>query len=478
MASNIRTVIEITDTHIKFLQAKKGKGKLLIVAFDASPIEGKLDGEIEEIILQMVQSHTIDPETFTLVLPRRLASVKRLRLPSITDKEIKKMLPIQIGHMMPHVIEDLIYGYEILEKEDAGYVKLIVYIVHKDVTQKYFNLFQRTKIAPSKFILSSLGIVEWFNFQRSQLDIQASFPILLLNLDLLHTELCFIQHHRLLFSRNIHQGLKDLRSDTFINFFDQIELSLKLYRKERFGDEIGKIFVVSSLKEMTELAGTLEKRFHLPIEFISPVDNVFSSGVPIVNQIKEHPGLSLSVCLGLGASDSKSLVNLIAKHIRDEKIAHGKQKQLYQFVGLTFLALFLTVCIVGLDLAFKMTTLNKTNERISEMNADTTTAEAKINLVKNVEEHFSRRIFVPALMAKLYQATPEDITFRSFNINQTGDVVIGGYAQSGTSVNLFQSRLVASPDFSDVSLQFTTKRKLFNQDVIEFKIQLKLKRSQ
>ncbi|MBF0532551.1 MAG: PilN domain-containing protein [Candidatus Omnitrophica bacterium] len=476
MASNIRTVIEITDTHIKFLQAKKSQGKHLIIAFDACPIEGKADDEIEAAVLQMVQSHAINPENFILALPRRLASIKRLRLPSTNDKEIQNMLPIQIGRMMPHVLDDLIYRYEILEKEDAGYTQLIVYIVHRDVSDKYFKIFLRAKKAPSKFIPSSLGIVEWFHFQMSQKNIQEQSPVLLINFDLVHSEICFIHRSRLLYSRNIHKGVKDLRSDDFTDLFDQIELSIKLYRKERFGEEVGKIIVVSSVNLIPEISETLNKRFNLPVEFYSPAENVYSSGTPIVNQIKDCAGMSLSVCLGLGFSESKTPVNLIAKHVRDLKDARRQHKQIVQFICLFVLTLALSVAIAGIDPVFKTVALTKIKARVSSLNQNTSDAEEKINLVNGAEEYFNKRILIPDLMLKLYQATPPEISFHSLNVTREGDATIGGYAPSGTSVNSFQTRLVSSPDFADVSLQFTTKRRMYNQDVIDFKILLKLKR--
>ncbi|MBF0533051.1 MAG: PilN domain-containing protein [Candidatus Omnitrophica bacterium] len=475
MAKPIDTVIEITDTHIKFLQAKRENKKSIITAFDTRSIQDLTDDNIEQALLAALRSRQIVAEKCVMVLPRRLVSVKRLRLPTTQDKEIQKMLPLQIANLIPHSIDDVTYGYEVIQRESTGYSQLIVYIVHKDVNEKYLHIFSKAKIAPSQFVLSSSGIVSWFNFQKQKDNVTDPGPVLLLNLDLNHSEICFIQNQRLLFSRSVNYGLKDLRADNFVGFFDQIDLSVKSYRKEHLGDDVESIFVVSSLPEMTTLNHTLAEKFQLPVVFYSPVENVYSAGAPIVNQIKECPGLSLTVCLGLLFSDRKNLVNLVAQDMRVLSTAKTQRQRRSHFLFFFFLSIALGFSIWGIDMFYRMIQLQRVKALAMQALPAASQAQKNNALTEFFDRYFANRIVFSDLIAVLNSLTPAAVSFTSLNTDHSGNVTIGGYAQLGSDVNRFQTSLVKSPRFSDAQLLSAKKRKYYNQEVTEFKIQFKIR---
>ena len=74
------------------------------------------------------------------------------------------------------------------------------------------------------------------------------------------------------------------------------------------------------------------------------------------------------------------------------------------------------------------------------------------------------------LINELTSIVPEEISFRSLYLDESGGFTIHGYAQSSSSVNDFQVNLVKSSFFQDVNRQFSTKRRIFNMDVTDFKI--------
>lgn len=474
MPSNIRTVIEITETHIKLIQAKRSGGRTLVLDQDACSIEGKLDEDIQLLLLQMIRPRSVDPDNFIMVLPRRLSSIRRLRIPSSDDKEIRKMLPIQISHMLPHLLEDLVYDYEILERENGGYAKLIIYIVHKDVGDRYARLLERSKVLPSKYVLSSQGVVEWSRLKKDRV---GDAPILFLNLDLAHAEACFIQDGRLLFSRVINGGVSVLHHDGLSSFVDQVEQSVRLYRKERFGEDVAGIFVISAM-EISELTAVLGERFHLPVESFHHQDDINISSNKIKSGMPDCPGVSFAVCLGLASAESKNLMNLIAKHVRNVKDADAKRKYILRFIIAAFSFWFVFLCWIGADYFYNSHALQQVKEQVFRFDTDAMQARDKVGLVVSIDQYLSKRFSFSSFIIKLYQIMPPDVSLRSLSIDRGGAMVIGGYAQSGSSVNLFQSRLVSSPEFSDVTLQFTAKRKLYNKDLVEFKIQFKLKKPQ
>lgn len=473
MRLKTRTVIEITDTHIKLLQARKEKGELAVSAVDWCSIEGKSDVEIQQNVLALIRPYVIDPDDFILVLPRRLCAVKRLRLPSVIDREIHKMMPLQVKNIMPHALEDLVYGYEVLEREPTGHTKLIVYVLHINVCRKFFGIFKQAKVAPSRFFLSSAGITQWFF--HNKINPPSGAPVLVINLDLTHTEICFLNGDRLLFSRVLDYGLKDLRSDHHEVFFDQVALTIKMYRKESFGNDIDRIVMVSSMEETRAVADTLKGLSGLPVEIVSSDAAVTIHEPSLLDRMKSCRGLSFTVCLGLVLSRQES-VNLIAKDIRDSKEVQRKNVHIRYFIALATVALLLVALIVGSEGFVKAGIIRDIENRRRELKPEVTRAKEKVELVNGIDAAISKRVIVSDLMVRLYKVAPTGLSFSSMALTKSGDMIISGFATSGSAVNAFQSKLAQSRDFSNVALQFSSKRMLYDQEVIEFKITFMLKR--
>lgn len=461
-----RTVLEITDTHIKFLQAKQGKDGWRPFVTEVLPVEGKPEAEVEEIILRTMQSRSIASEHFAIVLPRHLASIKRLRLASTNGKEIPKMVALQISLITPHPEKEIVYGYEMIAEEPDGHSQLLVYLVHKDVCKKYFRVFSRARISPSQFILSSCGITEWFNSATVKAELCPPPASLIVDLDDARAELCFIQDGKLSFSRSLGFGTRYMGNGKMESFCEQVGLSLDMYRRERMGDAPQKIFLIARKEDVTELQAALSERYALPVEVYAP---------PGTNNGKPHPGLSLTVCAGLLSATAKTKVNLITKELHDRYSAAVRKKKRVQFGGLLLLNVLLAASLAGMDLFVKYAQLNSIGRQIKALGPQLSRAEDKLVLLRGLEERFKNRTVFSDLMLKLDRIAPEEITFRSLNISPTG-IVVGGYAGTGTLVNTFQSKMVGSKDFTDVSLLFTTKRVLYDQEVVEFKIKFALKR--
>jgi len=75
---------------------------------------------------------------------------------------------------------------------------------------------------------------------------------------------------------------------------------------------------------------------------------------------------------------------------------------------------------------------------------------------------------------RLPSLTPEDISFRTLSLDGQGNLVIQGYAKNNSDISDLQARMIRSPGFEDIDLKFSTKRRLANMPVMDFKIASKL----
>ena len=474
MKKEISTVIEITDAHFKILQSKLLRSKKIISSCDVRAVHDHTDNEISKIITETILSKTIRPDDTILILPRRHAILKQMRLPAQNDAEIKKMAGLQLVNKIPFSVEDVIYDYHIIEREVSGYIKILVIIIHREVVEKYLKLFNNIGVNLSRFTLSSLGLLGWVEFQQER-KMKFSQPMMLVNIDHAHTEICFIHQKVLLFSRSVNYGARDMGSDHMIGLVSQLELSLGSYKKDALGPDIEKIIVLTSLNDLAVIRDKIEKELKMVTEVFTSFENVLSDKKLNLNSLKDQMGLSMSVGIGTLFTDKNNLVNLAPPEIYDSKITSLRKRKWIQGAALVLLTFLGIVGYFGYQIYEISKELTAIEDQVNETKIRVKAAQGRIDFVKYFNEAFSDRVLIPELMAELVSLTPKEISFRSVSLNEKGQFEIQGYAQTSASVNDFQSKLVRSKTFQAVNLEFATKRRIFNMEVTDFKIVSQLK---
>ena len=275
MSKNIFTSIEITDTGIRLFQARTVRHKRVLCACDVKPLRNFTDAEITEKLSEITALRDIQPQHLAVVIPRRLTILKQIRLPSQNEPEIRKMLDLQLVNQIPYALEDVIYDFVVVDREPSGYVRVLVVIVHRqDVSEKFLKLCKEAGLQPERFVLSSLGIIHWLNYQQGKIPVPLDQTVLVLNIDVDHTEICFCHNQNLLFSRSVNYGARDLATENMRGLTHQVELSLKNYHKDNMGPAVKRMIVLSTLPEAAALKGQLEEMSLIPVDFYSPFQNV------------------------------------------------------------------------------------------------------------------------------------------------------------------------------------------------------------
>ncbi|OGX09576.1 MAG: hypothetical protein A2Y06_00155 [Omnitrophica WOR_2 bacterium GWA2_37_7] len=470
MKKNIITSVEITDSHIKVLQSKILKGKTVVCSCDIHSIREHSDEEIEHVLVAVFEDKKILTEDIVLVISRRLAFVKYMRLPSNNDVEIKKMIGLQLVNNMPYSQDEILFKPYILERERSGYTKLLVLIVQKEIVSRYLKLFEKVGIVLSQVTLSSIGILNWFIYQESENRKKIKDAVILVNIDVLHSEICFCCHDRLFFSRSVNYGSNDLSEGKIESLVEQICLSIDAYKKENMGPDIGRLKIVSDLPQASSFKDRLEDALKIEVAVIAPFTNVLCQKNMHFAGIKNFTGISLAVGLGLILSDIRGLVNFTPQEVHDNKEEKLRRMKWIRTLALFILAFSLLSGIFGLELYQKKLYLEQLKKRINEAAPEVRAAIDKKLIVEVLDKELKSRVFIPDLIDEIYDLTPEMISYRSLFL--TGDNVFTaqGFSESGSSVNDLRANMVKSRMFKEVNLQFATKRKLYKVEVIDFKI--------
>jgi len=476
MKQENRTSLEITETHIKLLQAKGSRGGLTIQACDIRRLSIPSDEETTKILSVLVTQWHLRHQLVIAVIPRRFCILRHLTLPSHDDKEIQKMIGLQIINQVPYSREDIIYDYVIVKKEENGYSKVLIVIVHRDVVQRYLRMLQKVGIHPQKVTVSSLGLLRWWEHVQKKDETTEKLGTALINIDEVDSEICFCFTGHLLFSRHIQLGARELHPEHMDNFFQQIDLTIKSYQKDKMGPEIERFIVISTLAEAALLRDRLSTEYKKNVEIFSPLESLPSSLKTEHMSLWERSGYSIAVGLGIIFSDIGKLLNFVPTELKDSKMIALSRRKWLKLGTLVTVVIVLCVSILWLDVYKQDFQLSQIQNKVKMLKIEATDAEKKIQLVTFVEESIQKRVIIADIISELYRLTPDDIAFRSLSLTEQGLMTIQGFSKTRTGVNNFQNQLVNSSLFKEVTLQYASRSAMFGKELTDFKITFQLAR--
>jgi len=478
MKKNVTTTIEITDSHVKIIQSQIIKGQRAVSFCGVKAIKSYTDSDIIKAINELIASKNMNFGKVIFVIPRRFSILKRMDLPSENTAEIKKMIGLQLVSQLPYALDDVNFEFHILEKEKKGYSSALVFIIHKDVHERYSKLLNKVGITSENLVLSSFGIWAWVYYQETKKVIDMSQSIAIVDIDAVSSEICFFQKGHMLFSRNMNCGVGDLNEESVGGLIKQIGLSLRAYKNEKKGPDIEKLYILSPIEDATFLRSRFEEGVDMKVSFLSPLQNVLCKKNIDLSPLKGSSGVSLTVSSGLHFGEEGKRINLIPKEIVDIKATKIIKSLWIRFIVLSSFMLLLVGGSFGVQVFKKNTYLNKIKKEVARVRAEAKKVDKNLRFVDAIKDEFSGRTFVADMLREIIRLTPEEISFRSLTLNESGNLAIQGYAQENTSINIFQAGLVKSPFFNNVNLQFATKRKTYNMEVTDFKINMQVSKKE
>jgi len=135
---------EIKSGHVRFLE---------VLSIDTAKISAK---ELSRLVSG--GAFKIRPKTILSCLSRQFVTVRFLKLPSVKELEIEKMLEFQAARQLPVSIKDMATGYKILEKTQDGYSRVMLVMVQKNILSSHFDRLKSIGLVPDSVCLSTEAI--------------------------------------------------------------------------------------------------------------------------------------------------------------------------------------------------------------------------------------------------------------------------------------------------------------------------------
>ena len=195
--------IEINEEYLKLVAVKPLKLQPPKI-FDCivERISSFSDEQITNRIVEILHTWKIKPNRIALCLPRNFVTVRNLHLPSQDRQEIMQMINLHIGRVVPYKKEEIVFGYQSLGRDEMGYSKELVAIVHIDIIRRQSRILEKAGLFIDNICLSSFGTWQWV-IKNYQNEMNQNDLYLILDIDSIFTDFIIFSRTNLLFTRNI-----------------------------------------------------------------------------------------------------------------------------------------------------------------------------------------------------------------------------------------------------------------------------------
>jgi len=473
--NKIPTAIEIADEEIRVFQVEKRKKGDRLRFADIRSIVCCSDEEISTRLKDMMSRLPGTPQNPALLMPRHLAILRQMKLPSHDDRELEDMIGLRLVNNTPYAVEEIIFRYHLLHQDIEGYSVILVIIMPRDVVLRYRKIMQEAGIKNGILSLSSFGILGWQSSLDRENGTDKSLTVALVNISPRNSEVCFCRDHKLFFSRDISYAGKPLTLNDGEELLRQIKLSLDIFHQGQLGlSQVGHIRIFAACDEAGTFIKQLEKEVGVSVEVVDPLNAVSCSGAVNTALSQNHQLFPVTAGLGSLLPERNNFVDFSHRETLQEKQRSKQRRWAINSAVVLLAAMVLSTSIPLVGIQRSKARLQALKAQSNDLQGQLRNAKEKIRIVGSFDRELAQYRFVPDLIDEFSRLVPEGIFFRRLSLSREGNMTVYGYADTHARVNDLQAQLIRSSRFYNVDLQFVANRKVIGKPLMDFKIAMQL----
>ena len=471
MAKEITTVVELTETHLKLVQSKDSpQGKILTQILFRELTSGSEEATVNSL-RDLLSGIKISPDELICILPRNQTTVRMLKLPSQETSEVDNMINLQIVKHTPYTREDVVVDYLVVGKDADGYSQILLVIVHKDVVNRYINIFKAAKLNLRQLTLSSQGICNLYLYYQRKLHVTTEKEVVvILDIDRIDTEVCFYYRDNLVFSRALQFGSREMNEESINSLLGELRLTLATYQKERFGAAVNRLVLTSASQNLEVLSKRIESELSLEVEIINPQAELLKEKEVDLPLSWLKGEVSANAVLGLALQKPEKPLNLLPINLLTEHKELAESKRVLYLISLSLVVIGLVLLSVLVKIYKRSQYLHTIYRSIEESLKKTKEVEQKQRKTELIQARLFPRVSSIDIIYDLYQMLPQGISLGTLDAEENGNILIEGSSLLMADVFDFQSRLEKSPHFNNVEVKFASKRNSAYGEITDFKI--------
>ena len=407
-------------------------------------------------------------------IPRHLATIRTLDLPSADRDEISDMVELQVAAQTPYSKEEVITNFKILGPAKEGHTKVMLVLVRKSIIDEQIKLFQDLGLEVQSIGLSSeMAFKLYQQALRNKPSHEKDATLGFIDIDSNFTDFIFIYNNNLVFTRGIFIGVDNLLADLEIwkeKFIAQVKNSIEVYQLQGLGQGVNEIIVTRPATKIEGFLEYLKDGLSMPVKVINIFENAAMSNDALRAADPYLDTLSLSASIGSLLSGDKPEINLLPRQVQLRRKLELRSKEVV-LCGLLLVSILMTASGILIERIYNKVSLVKALKqealKTNEESGRVEKLRSKIDLIKwCLDEKYSSL----NCLYQLYNVIPDEIYFTSIIHNFGEQTVLTGVSNDISSVFKFVTTLERLDFFEKIKTNYTTKKKRGDREMVDFEL--------
>jgi len=512
-----KLILDIGTSSVKIVLFKNVKDQIILNKAIHIPIPSivtsskeKLEKFITESILQTIDSQTLQSSFISTILPRSMAVVKFIQLPTQQEEEIKKMLEFEAEQHLPFPALEVETDHHLLLKDDRQ-SRIVFAAVKKDEITRHLAFLKKLNIKPDAIEISSMAI---YNSALKYFDAQDIY--LQINIGATYTDINIIRNKILTFSRGIQWGSKDLglilsrnlnislddaeklKKENGIlltkkpsnqtqkvisdhtcawadNLIAGIKRTIESFQLEFGTSSINTIILSGGASKTINLNEYLREHLKLKVILQKPRDDIqIDTSVDILDKFTPEFNLPLGL-IANQASPQYIELNLLPRKIKYSR--EIKKQKTEKIISIATIASLLLSCLLLplIIISLRNNTIKKLDAYLTRLKPQVVQVQDLKGKIQTIKDYISTKNSCMEILREISILIPYEITINSFSFEKSSSVMLIGIAKSHASVVGFAEDLNKSALFENAKIIYTRKKNTAQEQIVDFQIFCELK---
>jgi Tfp pilus assembly PilM family ATPase/Tfp pilus assembly protein PilN len=459
----ITTAVEISKKYIKVVQLTAAGAEVKVTSCVLKEYPPADNAAAAQALQQALKEHNIKTKNVFLSIPRQYVTTKSLRLPSQDPREINEMAGFQAVKQIPYPREEIIYGPYVVGVDPEGYSKVILTICHRDVIEGPLAVLRDCGLLPARVTLSSFGLLNWFNLNDGLKKRSEGSPVILVECDTDSSDITVIHKERLIYTRGLTFGAGE---EGYVErLTEEINKTLPIYEKETEAGRPAEAFFTGNITEVERSKDLLESSLNMRVECAGsfshlPLD-VPDASWPYISQA--------SFSSVAGSSLGPAGADLLPGDLKILREAKTRKKE-FTVSGALLAAVIIALSLVLWNkIHHKAEVLKTLESKLSAIAPEAQKIEKMRMAADVIKSQLSKKSEALDVLNELHKIVPSQIYLSMYNYDE-GKVELKGTTGVLSDVFRLVTILENSPYFQNVQVRYATKRKIGEQEFVDFEI--------
>ena len=448
----ITTAVEISKKYIKVVQVATAGTEAKATSCALKEYSPSDSAAAAQALQQALKEHNIKAKNVILSIPRQYVTTKNLRLPSQDPREIDEMAGFQAVKQIPYPKEEIIYSPYVIGVDSEGYSKVILTICHRDVIEGPVAILNDCGLAPSSVTLSSFGLLNWFNLKGDLRQRSEAAPIILIECDTDSSDIAVVHKGKLIYTRGLTFGSNEAEGYAE-RLAEEINKTLPVYEKETEAGRPAEALFTGNITEPERLKNALEASLNMRTEYIGSLEG----------------GQQASYSSVLGAALGLEGIDLLPKDLKVLRETKTRKRELTVSAALLAAVIIALSFLVWNRIHQKTDALKTLESKLSKIAPEAQKIERMRLAAEVIKSQSKKKSEALDVLNELHKIVPPQIYLSMYNYDEE-KVELKGTTGVLSDVFRLVSILENSPYFQNVQVRYATKRKIGEQEFVDFEI--------